>query len=951
MKKIAAILYLFFIAALQLLIASDNNPSAIKAVKPYAINDTIAIVFEDSITLLDCFGNDYNTLNTLADPDATVGLVEFMVLPQHGSLKLVKHPNVEYTPDSNYFKPQSDAFVDSFQYIVEFFSGANAILARDTAWVYIDSIAGVNDRPIALTDSFETTQGEGALFIAPLVNDKDPDKAGLQFRILNLPKHGNISYFKSKLDSKYLFFPNHGISFNINLQLDYNLRDMDYLNDTAFIYNPDPDYFGYDSLQYIISEYRPNNLPPIPKMTQDYLNVNNSDADTATIVFFIEAKDYIPVAINDTAIFKEKTERTTPINFWRPEYNDLDADTLPTYPRKIFNMPFILKDTSDLETATTSNNNRVVFYHDIPVYDVASQQMIMKRDSNVATLIAGRLRYTYAPYYSGVDSLFYIVSEKELANNKYPNKFRKDTSNFGIFYFVITPSNQLPYANPDTIVFDWNAVDTLSTGHLAQYYDILANDIDIDTISEKDVANFERFVDEDLSYMLQYDSTYVVKKNDTLRTSVRPKNGLALCHGDSVFYRFDPPYAKEYLIDSFEYLVLDASRQATYAWVYIANTPVKAHDMNYQVGEPFVESKADTTIGLNIALYGSNDDRIHALFNGDTLITPSKSSYAEIFKAEEGNVNYMFNKGFTRSDRFQYVLSDFLTYDTAWVTINNTPCIANTDTFIIPENPFSVDYLSQAWEEVVNIKDNDIDNELIKNIIPFSPDTIVSYGTLAWLEQEEMVLTLKPEFFYKDSIQYKLTDIPAFFATEGLFTRDSAWLYIIDKNGITDSDGDGIPNLMENGIEGYQAGEDTLDSDGDGIPNYLDDDADNDGLKDNGDCDNDGILNFLDQTPGCNEMQVSNVFTPNNDGINDLFVIPEIQLSTTRVIPAAIHIYDRYGMLVYENEAYGLNRDWWDGTMGDVDNLHFGDKLPSGIYVYYLEYNGIKQQGYVHIQR
>ena len=945
MKKTAATLSLFIIAGLHLILGSEIT---IKAFTPYAINDTIALIYEDSATTFNCFSNDRQTLN---GDGGFQGNPIFTVQPKHGSIVMASQNEVTYTPDSNYFSNKTAAFIDSFKYEVTFYSFSVSDLVTDSAWVYIDSIAGINDAPIAQGDFYETTQGNAPLTIAPLKNDKDPDLAGLKFEIVDPPLHGDATFIHPQLAGDQLFFPNNGIPFNTNLQLDYSLRDTKYLEDSVFIYTPHPKFFGYDSIRYVISEYQPSSLPPIPKMTQNYFNVNNKDADTATIVFFVEAKDYVPVAINDTVIYEEKTKRTKPIQFWRPENNDLDADTLPRRPKMVFNMPFILKDTTELSTAT-SENDTIIFYHNIPVYDEVSKQMIMKRDSNMATYIAGRLQYEYAPYFCGVDSLFYIVTEKELINNPYPNKFRKDTSNFGIFYFVITPSNQLPFANPDTIVFDWDKVDTLNSGHLAQYHDILANDIDIDTLSKKDIANFERFVDKDLSYMLQFDSTYVVKKDNILRTKISPKHGTALCYGDSVFYQFAPPYDKTYLIDSFEYFVLDASFQAHHTWVYIANKAVKAEDITYTVSEPFIINKTDSTIGSNIALFGENDDHIHALFDGNRLRSPQQSNYAKIIRAEDGNINYMYHKGFTTLDRFQFILSDYLTYDTAWVTINNRACTANTDTFIIPENPFSEYYLHSDWEDIANIKDNDQDPEGIKNILPFITDTIETEGLKAWLDNEEMIITLKKEFFYIDSIQYKLTDIPTFFAAEGLFTRDSAWLYIIDKDGIVDSDGDGIPNLMENGIPGYQVGEETLNTDGasDG-PNYLDYDADNDGLKDNGDCDDDGILNFLDPAPGCNEMEVSNAFTPNNDGVNDLFIIPEIQLSTSDVVPAAIHIYDRNGMLVYKNNAYGKNGNWWDGTMGDVNSLHFGDKLATGIYVYYLEYEGIKQQGYVHIQK
>ena len=65
-------------------------------------------------------------------------------------------------------------------------------------------------------------------------------------------------------------------------------------------------------------------------------------------------------------------------------------------------------------------------------------------------------------------------------------------------------------------------------------------------------------------------------------------------------------------------------------------------------------------------------------------------------------------------------------------------------------------------------------------------------------------------------------------------------------------------------------------------------------------------------------VDIPNVFTPNNDGVNDFFEIRTDGYETLKC-----SIYDRYGSVVYE--FFGLN-GWWDGR------THAGMECSSGTY-------------------
>jgi gliding motility-associated-like protein len=77
-------------------------------------------------------------------------------------------------------------------------------------------------------------------------------------------------------------------------------------------------------------------------------------------------------------------------------------------------------------------------------------------------------------------------------------------------------------------------------------------------------------------------------------------------------------------------------------------------------------------------------------------------------------------------------------------------------------------------------------------------------------------------------------------------------------------------------------------------------------------------------TPGCTGYELPNVFTPNDDGINDLFTpFPETTGNVERV---DMVIYNRWGLLVFETSDPMIN---WDGR-----NQQNNNECPEGTYFY-----------------
>lgn len=74
-------------------------------------------------------------------------------------------------------------------------------------------------------------------------------------------------------------------------------------------------------------------------------------------------------------------------------------------------------------------------------------------------------------------------------------------------------------------------------------------------------------------------------------------------------------------------------------------------------------------------------------------------------------------------------------------------------------------------------------------------------------------------------------------------------------------------------------------------------------------------------------IEIPNVFTPNNDGVNDLFTI-----KSTGVKELTLEIFNRWGQKMYE---FSGTKAAWDGVTGN------GNDAPSGTYFYLIKAKGV----------
>lgn len=88
----------------------------------------------------------------------------------------------------------------------------------------------------------------------------------------------------------------------------------------------------------------------------------------------------------------------------------------------------------------------------------------------------------------------------------------------------------------------------------------------------------------------------------------------------------------------------------------------------------------------------------------------------------------------------------------------------------------------------------------------------------------------------------------------------------------------------------------------------------------------------IKELPGL-RISVPDVFTPDGDGVNDVF---EIQNADRNCVFEHITIFSRWGVKVYENDA----AVFWDGKVNNAP-------APDGVYYYVLAGNGYEKSGFV----
>ncbi|TWI43588.1 gliding motility-associated-like protein, partial [Flavobacterium glaciei] len=94
----------------------------------------------------------------------------------------------------------------------------------------------------------------------------------------------------------------------------------------------------------------------------------------------------------------------------------------------------------------------------------------------------------------------------------------------------------------------------------------------------------------------------------------------------------------------------------------------------------------------------------------------------------------------------------------------------------------------------------------------------------------------------------------------------------------------------------------------------------------------------------CGTVIVHNAFSPNGDGINEKFIIDNID-DTVCYPENTVEIYNRWGVLVFETKGYNNTSNSFDGISGGRSTVKESSGLPAGVYFYILNYTSFDNDG------
>jgi gliding motility-associated-like protein len=109
----------------------------------------------------------------------------------------------------------------------------------------------------------------------------------------------------------------------------------------------------------------------------------------------------------------------------------------------------------------------------------------------------------------------------------------------------------------------------------------------------------------------------------------------------------------------------------------------------------------------------------------------------------------------------------------------------------------------------------------------------------------------------------------------------------------------------------------------------------------------------------CETIIIHNAFSPNGDGINDVFKIDNID-QTICYPENTVEIYNRWGILVFETVNYNNTTNAFDGTSKGRTTIKQSDGLPTGTYFYIINYKFLdgndviqsnKKAGYLYLSK
>lgn len=848
----------------------------ISRLSPKANNDDVTIEEDNNIDI-HVLDNDTDSGN-----DINPSTVRIVTAPLNGAIISINEGIINYMPNLNFNGE------DSFEYTVKDYTN----FTSNKATVSI-TVTPKNDVPVANNESYNTQEGVPIqISMMDIITDPENNIDFGTMTITSAPTNGITRV--DAIEQLIIYTPNNGYSGNDAFSFQVADLEKDTSNiATISIFISDQAPIANDD-EYVIDEDTPstfdvtandidpqNNLNPlsiqiIENPEQGIASINSENGEITYTpkgnYFGNDSFDYT-VCDNDGYCDRAKVDLTI---------------------RSVNDTPIIVNDTLIVNEDQSISIETLLNDYDVDgSLDLTTLSITTEPANGTAKINGnnGEINYQPKPDYFGTDQFTYSICD--------------DSSSCATADVIITiePINDAPVATNDI---------TQAYTKTKTSIDVLTNDFDVDG---------------------NIDTT-------TLKIISAPRKGFVQIQTKGIInYTSNTDYIG---IDQFDYAICDSNGECSQATVTInvtsGNTaPIALPDTSS------VFEDTDTTIDvLNNDFDANNNIDISRL----EIISAPKHGIASI-NFETGQISYTPNPNYNGLDSIKYKIFDTeLLADSAKVIITIIPAndapIATNDFVVV------LDGIESSFNVLLNDYDIDANDVLQTTIVPENDLTNFQINLTT---NGELIIIADLGFYCNErTITYQVCD------NENTCTSATVLIEV----DVADNDNDNIPNA----IEGL-----TIDTDGDGTLNYIDNDSDNDNIPDqyeanitdicnalpvnsdnddtpdylDTDSDNDGILDALEGIEDCDEdgesnytdyfddctdrIKAPNTFSPNNDGVNDYFVIPII----TDYPENELIIYNRWGSEIYRMTNYDNS---WDGRSSS--STLGSDILPEGSYFYVL---------------
>ncbi|MCU4177400.1 Ig-like domain-containing protein, partial [Carboxylicivirga sp. N1Y90] len=835
----------------------------------------------------------------ISDEDGNVAYNTLTILsgPTHGTTTIdLANEEIKYNPNPAY------SGSDEFTLQVEDTDGAKSNIGSI-------QITVSNEAPNAVNDEYIINEDTPTLFNV-IANDTDLqnniDPSTLEVSNENLPSKGSIQ---------------------VN-------------NDGTILYTPNENYFGSDNFAYSIEDA-------------------SGYSDQASVSITINSVNDAPLVENDTEITDEDTPITIDVLA-----NDTDIDNAIV--------------PSSLSIGNASTNGKL-------------------------TINAGSNDITYTPNddYNGEDSFTYLIEDIDGASseatvtitirqvNDAPvpvsdevntpeetqiliNVAQNDTDiedNLDIctVSILVQPTNGLASTNGDCGIISYTP-NTNFNGQDTFTYQICDTEgacgtaqvtINITEVNDEPIAVADAFeTNEDESITMD------VLLNDfdddgnldasSLKIDTDASNGILEIINNEIRYTPNSNFNGD---DSFVYQICDATELCATASVSIsvqavndapdAQDDTDSGDINDNIRTNVVENDSDIENGLDL-----------------TTLTVIKQPLNGVAKEEEGGTGFIIytpNDGFEGNDSYEYQICDT---DDACATAKVTITISAQD-----DAPVAIadSYETNEDESItMDVLSNDSDDDNNINLSSLKIDTEATNGTLE-ITDNKIRYTPDADFNGNDSFTYEIcddTDLCAIAQVNITVIAINDAPIAVDDEVNTNATTQVSINVAENDtdvennidicsitiIDQPTSGVAIVDNNCGFILYTPNSGFDGQDVFTYQICDTDNACSTARVRVNVQEseetVEVPEVFTPNGDGINDYFVIPNVD-NKEDYKKNELFIFNRWGGQVFHMTNYD---NTWNGK--STDSVMGGDELPEGTYFYVFKLDSGKvYKGTVYIKK